>query len=99
MTSKIFIFRPNGCIYARSIYHAKSLFTGCWFISAVATADAIISVSCAGVVGMFRVGSVTVVAITHNIVGANEEKEDTAPELFLLLRVAIRRDSSLASDM
>ena len=50
-------------------------------------------------VGMFRVGSVTVVATTLNVVGADEEEEDTAPELFLLLRVAIRRDSSLASDM
>ena len=49
----------------------KSLFTGCWFVSAVATADAIISVSCAGVVGMFRVGSVTVLAITLNVVGAD----------------------------
>ena len=77
----------------------RSRLTGCRFVSAVATADAIISVSCAGVVGMFRVGSVIVLAITHNIVGANEEEEDTAPELFLLLRVAIRRDSSLASDM
>ena len=77
----------------------KSLFTGCWFVSAVATADAIISVSCAGVVGMFTVGSVTVLAITLNVVGAVEEEEDTAPELFLPLRVAIRRDSSLASNM
>ena len=63
----------------------KSLFTGCWFVIAVATADAIISVSCAGVVGMLRVGSVTVLATTLNIVGAVEEEEDTAPELFLLL--------------
>ena len=77
----------------------KSLFTGCWFVSAVATADAIISVGCAGVVGMFRVSSVTVLAITLNVVGADEEEEDTAPELFLSLRVAIRRDSSSASDM
>ena len=77
----------------------KSLFTGYWFVSAVATADAIISVSCAGVVGMFRVGSVTVLATTLNVVGAVEEEEDKAPELFLLLRVAIRRDSSSASDM
>ena len=76
----------------------KSLFTGCWIVSAVATADAIISVSCAGVVGMFRVGSVTVLATTLNVVGAVEEEEDTAPELFLPLRVAIRRDSSSASD-
>ena len=99
MTSKIFIFRPNGCIYDRSIYHAKSLFTGCWFISAVATADAIISVSCAGVVGIFRVGSVTVLTTTLNVVGAVKEEGDAAPELFLPLRVAIRRDSSSASDM
>ena len=77
----------------------KSLFTGCWCVSAVATADAIISVSCAGVVGMFRVGSVTVLATTLNVVGAVEEEEDTAPELFLPLRVAIRRDSLSASDM
>ena len=77
----------------------KSLFTGCWFVSAVATADAIISVSCAGVVGMFRVGSITLLATTLNVVGAVEEEEDTAPELFLLLRVAIRRDSASASDM
>ena len=77
----------------------KSLFTGCWFVSAVAAADAIISVSCAGVVGMFRVGSVTVLATTLNVVGADEEEEDTALELFLPLRVAIRRDSSSASDM
>ena len=58
----------------------------------------IISVSCAGVLGMLRVGSVTVLATTLNVVGAVEEEEDTAPELFLLLRVAIRRDSSSASD-
>ena len=69
----------------------KSLFTGCWFVSAVATADAIISVSCVGVVGMFRVGSVIVLATTLNEVDDDEEEEDTAPELFLLLRVAIRR--------
>ena len=74
----------------------KSLFTDCWFVNAVATADAIISVSCAAVVGMFRVGSVTVLAITLSVVGADEEEEDTAPELFLPLRVAIRRDSSSA---
>ena len=55
--------------------------------------------SCAGVVGMFRVGSVTVLATTLNVVGAVEEEEDKAPELFLPLRVAIRRDSSSASDM
>ena len=77
----------------------KSLFTGCWFVSAVATADAVISVSCAGVVGMFRAGSVTVLATTLNVVGADEEEEDTAPELFLPLRVAIWCDSSSASDM
>ena len=76
-----------------------SLFTGCWFVSAVATADAIISVSCAGVVGMFRIGSVTVLATTLDNVDAVEEEEDKAPELFLPLRVAIRRDSSSASDM
>ena len=77
----------------------KSLFTCCWFVSAVATSDAIISVSCAGVVGMFRVGFVTVLATTLNDVGAVEEEEDEALELFLPLRVAIRRDSSSASDM
>ena len=76
-----------------------SLFTGCWFVSAVATADAIISVSYAGMVGMFRDGSVTVLATTLNVVDAVEEEEDKAPELFLPLRVAIRRDSSSASDM
>ena len=48
---------------------------------------------------MFRVGSVTVLAITLNIVGADEEEEDTAPQLFLPLRVAIRRDSLSASGM
>ena len=42
-------------------------------------------------VGMFRVGSVTVLATTLNVVGAVEEEEDEAPELFLPLRVAIRR--------
>ena len=77
----------------------RSRLTGCWFVSAVATADAIISVSCAGVVGMFRVGSVTVLATTLHVVGADEEEEDKASELFLPLRVAIRRDSSSASDM
>ena len=77
----------------------KSRLTGCWLVNAVATADAIISVSCAGMVGMFRVGSVTVLATTLNVVGAVEEEEDEAPELFLPLRVAIRRDSSSASDM
>ena len=55
--------------------------------------------SCAGVVGMFRVGSITLLATTLNVVGAVEEEEDTAPELFLPLRVAIRRDSASASDM
>ena len=45
-------------------------------------------------VGMFRVGSVTVLATTLNVVGAVEEEEDKAPELFLPLQVAIRRDSS-----
>ena len=77
----------------------KTLLTGCWFVSAVATADTIISVSSAGVVGMFRVSSVTVLATTLNVVGAVEEEEDEAPELFLPLRVAIQRDSSSASDM
>ena len=77
----------------------KSRLTGYWLVNAVATADAIISVNCAGVVGMFRVGSVTVLATTLNVVGAVEEEEDEAPELFLPLRVAIRRDSSSASDM
>ena len=77
----------------------KSRLTGCWLVNAVTTADAIISVSCAGVVGMFRVGSVTVLATTLNVVGAVEDEEDEAPELFLPLRVAIRRDSSSASDM
>ena len=48
---------------------------------------------------MFRVGFVTVLATTLNVVGADEEVEDKAPESFLLLRVAIRRDSSSASDM
>ena len=48
---------------------------------------------------MFRVGSVTVLATTLNIVDADEEEEDEAPELFLPLREAIRRDSSSASDM
>ena len=43
---------------------------------------------------MFRVGSVTVLATTLNVVGTDEEEENTAPELFLPLRVAIRRDSS-----
>ena len=38
-------------------------------------------------------------ATTPNIVDADEEEEDTAPELFLVLRVAIRRDYSSASDM
>ena len=77
----------------------KSLFTGCWFVSAVATADAIISVSCAGVVGIFRVGSVRVLATTLNVVGAVEKEKDKAPELFLPLQVSIRRDSSSVSDM
>ena len=67
----------------------KSLFKGCWFVSAVATADAVISVSCAGVVGTLRVGSVTVLATTLNEVDDDdddeeEEEEDTAPELFLV---------------
>ena len=31
---------------------------------------------------MFRVGSVTVLATTLNVVGAVEEEEDKAPELF-----------------
>ena len=37
---------------------------------------------------MFKVGSVTVLATTLNVVGAVEEEEDEAPELFLPLRVA-----------
>ena len=48
---------------------------------------------------MFRVGSVTVLATTLTVVGAVEEEEDEASELFLPLRVATRRDSSWASDM
>ena len=48
---------------------------------------------------MFRVGSVIVLTTTLDVVGADEEEEDTAPELFLPLRLAIRRDSSSASDM
>ena len=55
--------------------------------------------SVVGVVGMFRIGSITVLATTLNVVGAVEDEEDNAPELFLPLRVAIRRDSSSASDM
>ena len=47
----------------------KSQLIGCRFVSAIATADAIISVSCAGVVGMFRVGSITLLATTLNVVG------------------------------
>ena len=77
----------------------RSLFTCYWFVSPVATADAIISLSCAGVVGMFRVGPVTVLATTLNVVGADGDEENTAPDLFLQLRVAIRRDSSSVSDM
>ena len=65
-------------LYPLATALCKSLFTGCWFVSAVATADAIISVSCTGVVGMLRVGSVTVLATTLNEVGADEEEEDTA---------------------
>ena len=103
VTTKIFNFWSNRCIADRSTIGLakmnKSLFTGCWFVSAVATADAIISISCAGVVGMLRVGSVTALATTLNYVGADEEEEDTAPELFLPLREAIRRDSSSATDM
>ena len=49
-------------------------------------------------VSMFRVGSVRVLATTLNVVGAVEEEEGTAYELFLPLRVAIWRDSSSASD-
>ena len=37
------------------------------------------------VVGMFRVGSETVLATTLNVVGAVEEEEDKAPALFLPL--------------
>ena len=77
----------------------RSQFKGCWFVNAVATADAIISLNCAGVVGILRVGSVTALATTLNAVGAVEEEEDEAPELLLALRVAIQGDSSSASDM
>ena len=52
----------------------KSLFTGCWFVSAVPTADAIISVSCAGVVGMLRVGSRTVLTTTLNEVDDDDDE-------------------------
>ena len=48
---------------------------------------------------MFRVGSITLLATTLNVVGADEEEEDDASDLFLVLRVAIRRDSSSASEM
>ena len=44
----------------------------------MSTADAIISVSCAGVVGMLRVGSVTALAITLNVDDDDEEEEDPA---------------------
>ena len=40
-----------------------------------------------------------VLATTLNAVDVDEEEEDAAPELFLVLRVAIRRDSLSASDM
>ena len=53
-------------------------------------------------VGMLRVGSRTVLTTTLNEVDDDdddEKEEDKAPELFLPLRVAIRRDSSSASDM
>ena len=77
----------------------RSLFTGCSFVSAIATADTTIYLNCAGVVGKLRVGSVTVLATTLNVVDVDEEEEDAAPELFHVLRVAIQRDSSSASDM
>ena len=35
---------------------------------------------------MFRVGSVTVLATTLNVVGAVEEEEDEAPEFFVGVR-------------
>ena len=94
--SKLFGFRPNRCNTARSTVGSigRSRFRSCWFVSAVATADAIISLSCAGEAGMLRVGSETVFAVD-----VDEEEEDVAPELFLVLRVAIRRDSSSASQM
>ena len=50
-------------------------------------------------VSILRVGPVTVLATTLDVVDVDEEEEDTAPELFLVLRVALRRDSSSASDM
>ena len=83
--TKIFIFDPNMHNFALMLDPLaaalnKSRLKGCWFISAVATADAIISVSCAGVVGMLRVGSVTVPATTLNVVDVDEEEEDEAPE-------------------
>ena len=55
--------------------------------------------SCAGVVGMLRVGSVIVLATILSVVDVDEEEEDAAPELFHVLRVAMRRDSSSASNM
>ena len=61
----------------------KSLFTGCWFVNAFATADAIFSSNCTGVVGLLRVGSITVLATILNAVDVDEEEEDAAPELFL----------------
>ena len=51
------------------------------------------------VVGMLRVGSVTVLATTLNSVDVDEEEQDEAPELFIVLQVAIRRDSSSASNI
>ena len=52
----------------------RSWFKGRWFVSAIATADAIDSLSCAGVVGMSRVSSVTVLATTFNV-DDNEDNE------------------------
>ena len=48
---------------------------------------------------MLRVGSVTVLATTLNVADVDEEEEDTAPELFIVLQVAFRHASKSASDM
>ena len=48
---------------------------------------------------MLRFGSITVLATTLNEVDVDEEEEDMAHELCLVLRVAIRRDSLSASHM
>ena len=47
--------------------------------------DSIILFNCAGVVGMFSVGSVTVLATTPNVDDNEDEEEDTAPALFLVI--------------